>query len=502
MPLFHYCRSPLFTLPIRAAAVLVALLTATVGAAEPRDSSSGSKGDIVVAAVHGDVTATMAGTTAPLHSGAILQLPATIRTGHNGALELRQGSTTIAAAGNTELEIPQSAAEEGLIERVVQISGNAFYNVAKRERSKLRVETPHLVAVIKGTQFNVALQDDSTTIALFEGRLEVWAADESDLVDLSAGEIAIRRHNDVTISVLSMTTAASGGVHRDHGASSAHVSAGAPTDMNAPSANGSMLRPAAEDSIASNIDADAVSETGASGLASRDDAERSSVLVDPSDVGGIGAGVLIEAGVDTAPDSLGASTNASADFGVDAVAAMPEASVSLGGADLGLGANVASDLGAASVDAGTSVAIDIGRVGAAADVSTGLDLTTGSVAADVGASIDTGDASIDVGLGASADAGSVVASTEVVVTELGNVNVGVDVGAGATVEATVSAPGVDVGASVEVTGGNVGVDISLGDVLDIELDLGSDTADEDVDIDSDDKDGGLLRDLLNRRDNK
>jgi hypothetical protein len=70
------------------------------------------------------------------------------------------------------------------------------------------------------------------------------------------------------------------------------------------------------------------------------------------------------------------------------------------------------------------------------------------------------------------------------------------------VEAEVSAPGVDVGAGVEVTGGNVGIDLSLGDVLDIELDLGSDTADEDVDIDSDDKDGGLLRDLLNRRDNK
>ena len=149
----------------------------------------------------------MAGMTVPLSAGAILQLPATVRTGADGAVELRQGNSTFAAAGNTELEIPQSAAEDGLIERIIQVRGNAFYNIGKRTGTRLRVEAPYLVAVIKGTQFNVAAQDDSTTIALFEGRLEVRASDDSDVVDLDAGEIAIRRRNDVSISVLRLNAA-------------------------------------------------------------------------------------------------------------------------------------------------------------------------------------------------------------------------------------------------------------------------------------------------------
>ena len=74
-----------------------------------------SRGDIVAVTVHGTATATMAGMTVPLSAGAILQLPATVRTGADGAVELRQGNSTFAAAGNTELEIPQSAAQDGLV---------------------------------------------------------------------------------------------------------------------------------------------------------------------------------------------------------------------------------------------------------------------------------------------------------------------------------------------------------------------------------------------------
>jgi hypothetical protein len=62
-----------------------------------------SRGDVVVASVHGAVTATMAGMTVPLSSVAILQLPATVRTGADGAVELRQGNSTFAAAGNTRI---------------------------------------------------------------------------------------------------------------------------------------------------------------------------------------------------------------------------------------------------------------------------------------------------------------------------------------------------------------------------------------------------------------
>ena len=42
--------------------------------------TTASRNDIVVVTVHGTVSATMAGMTEPLPAGAILQLPATVRT--------------------------------------------------------------------------------------------------------------------------------------------------------------------------------------------------------------------------------------------------------------------------------------------------------------------------------------------------------------------------------------------------------------------------------------
>src|SRR5688572_13153521 len=82
------------------AAALLACVTLSANAA-----TTASHRDIVVVTVHGSVTATMTGMTVPLSGGAILQLPATVRTGADGAVELRQGTSTFAAAGNTELEI-------------------------------------------------------------------------------------------------------------------------------------------------------------------------------------------------------------------------------------------------------------------------------------------------------------------------------------------------------------------------------------------------------------
>src|ERR1044071_2411138 len=121
----------------RSVVTLVAALLACVPLSTIAATTTASHGDIVVVTVHGTVDATMAGMTVPLSAGAILELPATVRTGADGAVELRQGPSTFAAAGNTELEIPQSAAADGLVERIVQIRGNAFYSIGKRTGTRV-----------------------------------------------------------------------------------------------------------------------------------------------------------------------------------------------------------------------------------------------------------------------------------------------------------------------------------------------------------------------------
>jgi hypothetical protein len=450
--MFQFLRIASRSAVVTLAAALLACVTQSALAA-----TAASRGDIIVVTVHGTANATMAGMTVPLSAGAILQLPATVRTGADGAVELRQGNSTFAAASNTELEIPQSAAADGLVERIVQIRGNAFYSVGKRTGTRLRVEAPYLVAVIKGTQFNVAAQEDSTTIALFEGHLEVRASDESDVVDLDAGEIAIRHRNDVSISVLRLNAAA-----RD-ARRSQELAARPQTDTpSSPSDTGTVA--ARNDDTAARPRIDTILPT--------DDVTRGDEVsvMPPTERVQI---------VDALPDTteLAAQTAVAVDLPAGNVDLNTGVTAAIGDvvtADVGAGARVDIPAGAASVDIGASTSVgDVASVGAGA--STAVDLSAGTVAASGSVGADVGSVSADIGAGATVDAsvgtvdvgaGASVAAAATPVADVG-ATAAVDMPAG-TVAAGVDAgvAGTDVGADVGVdaSAGNVGADVAVGDV--------------------------------------
>jgi len=485
------------SLRIASRSVAMTLLTALLACLplSMTAAATASRGDIVVVTVHGTVNATMAGMTAPLSAGAILQLPATVRTAADGAIELRQGTSTFAAAGNTELEIPQSAAQDGLIERIIQIRGNAFYNIGKRTGTRLRVEAPYLVAVIKGTQFNVAAQEDSTTIALFEGRLEVRASDDSDVVDLDAGEIAIRRRNDVSISVLRLNAAR--GDNRRNQELAARPQADSPT-----SDSGSAVARNGGNSYSARPRVDATT-TGslAPGNGPVVTPTERGRTVDTIDTGSNGVAktevVANVPNIDTRVDTGATATVdlPTVDVGVGASAAVGEV-VSV---DAGVGAAV--DLSAGTVAASTDVGVDAGSVSVDVGASAAVDVPAGSVDVDVGGAIAAGDvATVDASVGAAADlpagAVDVAADTTVAVADLP-----VDVGAGAAVDA--AAGTVDVGLDTSVAGtdvvvADVGVDTGTGVSADVgvgPVDVGLDVGSGGVDLDlgpgaSDDSGGG------------
>lgn len=161
-------------------------------------------GDIVVTSLEGEVHVTVNGGARDLRAGSVLELPAIVRTGRDGAIELRQGATSVNVGPDTQLEFPALEVPGGPIDRIQQPRGNVFYDVGKRGARKLRIETPFLVAVVKGTQFNVAAREDASTIALFEGRLEIRSTTDNDVIDLVAGEIASRHRNEQDIGVIRM----------------------------------------------------------------------------------------------------------------------------------------------------------------------------------------------------------------------------------------------------------------------------------------------------------
>src|SRR6185503_2358214 len=172
-----------------------ALLLTIVAASSHADSNAVRDADdsrISVASVAGEVDFTMAGNAVEASPNDTVLLPARIVTGHDGNVGLTQAGTNVSVANDSDVEIPAEAVDGNLIARMVQHRGNVFYDVAPRDLGKHRVETPFLVAVIKGTQFNVAVDERGTTISLFEGSLEIHTPDDSDIIQLNAGEIAIR----------------------------------------------------------------------------------------------------------------------------------------------------------------------------------------------------------------------------------------------------------------------------------------------------------------------
>jgi len=194
-------KASMITQVVRAMATPALTLCALLA---PATALAIDSGDIVVVSVKGEVRVTNSGAPRAVRAGSVLDPPATLRTGRDGAVELRQGATTLSVGPETLLEFPALEKRGAPIDRILQPRGNVFYNIGKREGRKLRIETPYLVGVVKGTQFNVAAQDETTTISLFEGLLEVHAADESGVVDLRAGEIASRQREDSGVSVLKM----------------------------------------------------------------------------------------------------------------------------------------------------------------------------------------------------------------------------------------------------------------------------------------------------------
>ncbi|MEX2495310.1 MAG: FecR family protein, partial [Woeseia sp.] len=134
----------------------------------------------------------------------MLDLPAVISTGADGSIKLAQKETAISIAANSAIELLEGPAAGQIVERVVQDSGSAFYDVESGKSTRFRVETPYLVAVVKGTQFNVTVAAESSTVALYEGQLRIEAPDGSDAVDLHKGQIAKRHRGDSRITVLAM----------------------------------------------------------------------------------------------------------------------------------------------------------------------------------------------------------------------------------------------------------------------------------------------------------
>jgi hypothetical protein len=232
-------------------AAAACLVSAPAAASPPQQSPS-----VVVAAAAGDVRVTSGGAPVKAANGMTLLLPASIHTGTNGSIELRQGRTIVNVGANSQVDIPESGDPSETLDRIVQARGNVYYDVAKRPSRKLRVETPYLVAVIKGTRFNVSATDAVATVSLFEGVIELNAGNGADVFEISAGQIGSASAAQPRLRVLRMDT---GDVIRAS-APPAPVNAGGSAAVAAASSNAATAPASATAAVASNRSAASLGE--------------------------------------------------------------------------------------------------------------------------------------------------------------------------------------------------------------------------------------------------
>ena len=120
-----------------------------------------------------------------------------VSTGANGRAVLVRGRDFVIVSPSTQLRVPGAQERGGSRHvRMLQASGRAQYRIERRATPHFGVRTPHLVALVKGTVFDVTVSEDGATVSVSEGRVEVTtpAGTMSQLVEagfaasVSAGE--------------------------------------------------------------------------------------------------------------------------------------------------------------------------------------------------------------------------------------------------------------------------------------------------------------------------
>jgi FecR protein len=112
-----------------------------------------------------------------------------IRTGRNGRVLLTRGEETIVVSPNSVIGLPTEK-KDGLSTTIVQQAGSILLEVEKRNVQHFEVETPYLAAVVKGTQFQVSVNDNSTSVSVLRGQVEVTDFKSGQIAQVMPGQVA------------------------------------------------------------------------------------------------------------------------------------------------------------------------------------------------------------------------------------------------------------------------------------------------------------------------
>ncbi len=108
----------------------------------------------------------------------------------------KRSRTTLARKGDVILVDPASeivlpAVKSGPSTVIRQGSGNALYRIEPSPDRSVSVETPWLVAGVKGTVFSVIVEPAWASVSVASGRVEVRCLATGEVADLEAGDMVV-----------------------------------------------------------------------------------------------------------------------------------------------------------------------------------------------------------------------------------------------------------------------------------------------------------------------
>ena len=166
-------------------AIAVVILAASGAAAD----ESGWR----VSKVSGEVWFSLADVQAvALSRDNVLEAGGTVRTGQDGRVLLTRGTETILVSPNTSISLSKDA--DRSMTTLLQQAGSILLEVDKRNHRHFEIATPHLAAVVKGTKFNVIVDDFGSRVGVREGEVEV--------TDYASGQhVLVRPEQQASVSL-------------------------------------------------------------------------------------------------------------------------------------------------------------------------------------------------------------------------------------------------------------------------------------------------------------
>ena len=126
----------------------------------------------------------------PLRKGQVVNRGDTVRTGANGKVLLVRNAESV-FIGPYSIATIASLATPGMRTTVLLHKGQVDLTVRTKTRPHFSVETPYLVAVVKGTKFKVTASPSRSEVTVSEGRVRVKSLRTGKFVDVDAGQRAV-----------------------------------------------------------------------------------------------------------------------------------------------------------------------------------------------------------------------------------------------------------------------------------------------------------------------